>query len=408
LSADNGLNIVEFLKTQINIRTVGSLDGLAGNECNQGAYYKDSQGYLWFGTVNGVSRYDPSLDKANVHAPKILFTHIQVYDRDVAIHDTKTSDVYGYDENYFKFEFIGLDLLAPHKVVYKYRLNGVDEHWLNTSRPYVQYAGLADDHYSFQVMAANEWGYWSEPRTYSFIINPPYWKTWWFALFAFFLIVSPVIVVIRQRINRLLAVERLRAKIAADLHDDIGAGLSEISILSAVVAAKASPEVIKNFERELSKIGFTARSLIDKMSDIVWLVNPKKDAVSDLVIRLSDSFADIFKAKGIQFHCENEDVLRPIRLEMEYRQNLFLILKEAIHNALKYSLANELVLSVSLSGRELTLRLTDNGQGFEPDKATGGNGLKNMNERARKIKGQVTIYSKKSEGTVIEFRGVIK
>ena len=218
-------------------------------------------------------------------------------------------------------------------------------------------------------------------------------------------VISPLAVIIRQRINRLLAVERLRSKIAADLHDDIGAGLSEINILSAVAASRVPLQSASSCEHELNKIGQTARVLIDKMSDIVWLVKPKKDAVSDLVSRLSDTFADLFKAKGIRFRCENPDVLRPIRLSMEYRQHLFLILKEALHNAIKYSQATELVLTVSLNGKNLFIRVKDNGLGFDPGKTLSGNGLHNMRERAEKISGRLRIESANKQGTTIEFAG---
>jgi signal transduction histidine kinase len=205
----------------------------------------------------------------------------------------------------------------------------------------------------------------------------------------------------------LLAVERLRIKIAADLHDDIGAGLSEINILSAVVAARTPPELKAACDNELNKIGQTARTLIDSMSDIVWLVNPKKDAISDLVSRLSDSFADVFEAKCIRFHCKNSDALQQVRLTMEYRQHLFMIFKEAIHNAVKYSEADRLDLSIQFKGRKLNIRLQDNGKGFDPHAASSGNGLHNMRERAAKIKGALTVDSKKGEGTCVEFSGVL-
>ncbi len=408
LTADNGLNIVEFLKDRIRIRIIGSRDGLASNECNQGAYYKDSQGYLWFGTVNGVSRYNPALAKPDTIAPKIHFTRFRVYDKDIPIENRNTIREFRYDENYLKFEFVGIDLMAPHKVIYKYRLSGVDEDWVTTTHPNVQYTRLDDNAYTFEVMAGNEWGYWSEPIQLAFVINPPFWETWWFLLIAFLITVSPIIIVIRQRINRLLAVERLRTRIAADLHDDIGTGLSEISILSAVIAARAPAELKSVCQYELNKIGQTARALIDSMSDIVWLVDPRKDTVLDLVSRLSSSFTDIFEAKGIQFRSRNTELLQRIRLDMEYRQHLFMILKEAIHNAVKYSEATEIVLSVSLSGKRLTISVKDNGKGFDVNQKFTGNGLRNMEERAAKIGGQLTLSSKIGEGTLVEFRGTVK
>ncbi|MEJ2053764.1 MAG: ATP-binding protein [Calditrichaceae bacterium] len=129
--------------------------------------------------------------------------------------------------------------------------------------------------------------------------------------------------------------------------------------------------------------------------------------MTDLISRLKDSFSDLFEAKGIQFSTENEDALQRVHLEMEYRQNLFMILKEAIHNAIKYSDASEIQLSVLLNGKILSIQLKDNGKGFDTDQMSSGNGLHNMKTRAEKISGQVNITSSNGNGTVIEFKGKV-
>jgi ligand-binding sensor domain-containing protein len=407
LSADNGLNVVDFSVKPVQIRTIGSRDGLAGDECNQGAYYKDSHGFLWFGTISGVSRYNPLLVHPDKIPPKIHITSIRLYNKEL-LNENKHEREFSYNENYFKFEFTGIDLVAPHKVKYRYRLSGVDNDWITTHRNFVQYTSLKKNNYKFEVIAGNEWGAWSKPVSFSFCINPPFWKTWWFLLLSLLIVVIPIIIIIRQRMQRFLVMERLRSKIAADLHDDIGAGLSEISILSAVIGAKTPPEVRQIFEPELEKIGHTARSIIDKMSDIVWMINPKKDAISGLINHLSDSFADIFEAKCIQFHTENIEVLKQSKLNMEYRQQLFMILKEAIHNAVKYSDADKITLSVDIQGKKLTVLLQDNGKGFEDSGKISGNGLHNMKERALTIGGDVSIQSRIGLGTKVTFQGVIK
>jgi len=405
LTADNGLNIITFTEDGVQIRILGQHDGLAANECNQGAYFKDSQGYLWFGTINGVSRFDPKLYKANTRAPMLHLTRFRLFDKDIPLNNSDGRQIFKHNENYFSFDFIGIDLNAPYKVKYKYRLSGVDPQWITTDHPHIRYANLEANDYTFEVMAGNEWGYWSQPVSLAFTITPPFWKTWWFVLFALLVTVSPLIVLVRQRFNKILALERLRTRIAADLHDDIGAGLSEISILSAVACAKTPPDLKPVVENELNKIGKTARALIENMSDIVWLVNPKRDALSDLISHTKDSFADIFEAKGIQFRVENAEALDKIRLGMEQRQHLFLILKEALHNAVKYSNATEISLAVRFKGKTLSLRISDNGKGFDAKQGEGGNGLHNMRERAQKLGGKLYIESANGYGTTVEFVG---
>ncbi|MBN2426615.1 MAG: hypothetical protein JXR46_06030 [Calditrichaceae bacterium] len=402
LAADNGLNIVEFKDDGCHIRIMGKSDGLASNECNQGAYYKDSQGYLWFGTVKGVSRFDPGLCKPTKTPPTLHLTKFKLFDKNLPFINKDVKYNFNYDENYFKFEFIGIDLIAPHKVNYKYRLSGIDQEWIKTNYPFIQYTNLDDGDYVLEIMAGNEWNLWSEPQQVFFKISPPFWETWWFILMSFLIIISPVVVVIRLRIQRILALERLRSKIAADLHDDIGAGLSEISILSAVAASKIPRDKKPVIETELNKIGTTARSLIGSMSDIVWLVNPKKDGFPDLISRLKDAFDDMLEAKGIIFSVDNTQTLQKTRLNMEYRQHLYMIIKEAIHNAIKYSEADKLQLSINLQGKILIVCIKDNGKGFDINRARPGNGLKNMKNRAEKIGGYLNITSGNGQGTQIE------
>ena len=408
LTTDNGLNSVDFGKNPPLIINIGSKDGLAGDECNQGAYYKDSKGSLWVGTINGVSRYNPSLIRPDSIPPKIILISIRLYNKELLNNGGLKRSVFSYNENYFKFEYTGIELIAPHNIRYKYRLAGLDDRWMITNHNMVQYTNLKNNDYRFEVMAGNMWGYWSKPVSFSFTIEAPYWKSWWFIFLIILVIAVPSVIIARQRFLRLLVLQKLRAKIAADLHDDIGAGLSEISILSAVIPAKAPPHAVQYIKQDLEKIGQTSRSIIDKMSDIVWMVNPHKDAVSGLINHLTDSFADIFEAKGIQFNTENIEILKQKKLKMEYRQQLFMIFKEAIHNAVKYSGADKITLSVAVKGKNIKIVLRDNGIGIKDNRNSSGNGINNMKRRAADINGRLNIKSQENEGTTVEFIGLIK
>jgi len=199
----------------------------------------------------------------------------------------------------------------------------------------------------------------------------------------------------------------MRSKIAADLHDDIGAGLTEISIMGEVIMQKLPPESRQLVLPETEKIGTTARGLVSSMSDIVWLVNPRRDSLYDLVSRLGDSFKETLNALKIEFKMENLESLKSIHLKMEYRQHLLLIFKEAINNSLKYSGCNEISLKVNLKGKRLDMLLVDDGTGFDIQDIQTGNGLKNMKDRARSIGGTLTIRSSVKDGTGVEFSGNI-
>ncbi|HGY56676.1 MAG TPA: hypothetical protein ENK44_13290 [Caldithrix abyssi] len=408
LSSDNGLNSVEFIGDSIRIIRIGDKEGLSANECNQGAYFKDSRSLLWFGTVNGVTRFNPEYFLPDSLPPKTHLTSIRLYDKELLTGGKPARGTFSYNENYFKFEFIGINFAEPYGTRYKYRLKGLEDNWSVTQHNYVQYTNLKNNNYTFEVMAGNRWGYWSRPVTYSFTIAAPFWQTWWFALLILLIIAVPSFIIIRQRTLRTAAMQNLRAKIAADLHDEIGAGLSEISILSAVIPAKAPEDVVKQLRPDLEKIGVTARSIIDKMSDIVWMVNPHKDSMASLINRLTDSFSDIFEAKGIQFKTRNIEALNRKKIKMEYRQHLFLIFKEAIHNAVKYSGAHSITLSVQIHGTKLKITLQDDGRGIKDQKSVSGNGLKNMKKRAADINGALFVTSEPGKGTTVEFIGSLK
>ena len=405
LTTDSGLNAVDFSGDTALIRKMSQKDGLAGNEFNQGAYLKDREGSLWFGSTKGVSCYRPWLDNPDRTPPRTYIKRIQLFGREIPLERMKTGPSFAYNQNLFQFDFIGINLSAPDKVTYRHRLDKIDADWVDSSSRNIQYTNLSPGTYNFEVKSANEWGSWSEPQGVRFTIAPPFWKTWWFLTLAFLVIVSLAWFLISMRVKRLLAIERLRAKIAADLHDDIGAGLSEISILSAVIETK-SPDAFKHvISRELQKIGSLSRGLVESMSDIVWLVNPKNDSLYDLFTHLKDSFADVLEIQQIEFNSINLKQLEGIRLSMEFRQHVFLIFKEVIHNAVKYSACSRLELEIECQHRNLCIKLTDNGKGFDPSTVSKGNGLKNMQARARKVGADLIVKSEQGHGTKITFEG---
>lgn len=405
LTTDNGFNVLTFSDDTFYIRKISIEDGLASNECNQGAYLKDSEGNFWIGTVAGATKYRPEYDKQSLSAPKMHFTKMQLYNKEVLYKRKDILQNFKYNENYFNFEYVGIDLAVQSNVVYQYRLSGIDEDWVQTNRRFVQYTNLNNGKYIFSVKAKNRWGIWSEPASIIFNISPPFWKTWWFALISTGMLLFSIALIIYTRIHRLLAVERLRAKISSDLHDDIGAGLSEISILSAVVEAKSPPELRDSVKNELNKIGAISRLLIESMSDIVWLINPKTDSLLDLFTHLKDSFSDIFELKKIEFKTTNLTQLGKAHLSMEKRKHIFLIFKEAINNAIKYSECTRLELMIEIQKGKLYIHLHDDGKGFNPETITKGNGLLNMKLRAKKSGGSLSIKSLTGKGTEIIFTG---
>ncbi|RKZ18977.1 hypothetical protein DRQ50_03055 [bacterium] len=393
-------------------RNYDTRDGLLGNEYNTGAYARTAAGTFVFGGVGGASEFDPDSIVDSAYAPPVVLTGFNIFDQPARLGKSLSccnEITLSYRDNYFSFEFAAMDFSTPDRNRYSYMLQGLDKAWTQAgTRNFVGYTHVDAGSYTFMVKGTNGDGVWSDDiASIRIVITPPFWKTWWFILLLVTAIGGGVAALITIRVRQLLAIERLRSKIAADLHDDIGAGLTEITLMGHIIAQKLPPEPRQLVKSETEKIRTTARTLIVSMSDIVWLVDPGRDSLYDLISRLSDSFSETLRGLDIRFTAENLDSLKSVRLKMEYRQHLLLIFKEAINNSLKYSACTEINLKVELKGSRLTMQLRDDGDGFEIKDDSTGNGLKNMQNRAQRIGGVVSIHSSIGEGTTVEYSGSI-
>ena len=409
-STNNGLS--HFNLPEDTFKNYDIRDGLHSNEFNTGAYLKTVEGSMIFGGVDGATEFFPDRLFDNPYLAPVVLTGFYIFDRPANLDRAVTGIeeiTLSYKDNYFSFDFASLDFSKPERNRYAYMLEGLDRGWVNSgTRRFAGYTQLDAGEYVFRVKGTNGDGVWNdEGASVKIIITPPFWKTWWFIMLLIMATGGGVAFVITNRVKQLLAIERLRSKIAADLHDDIGAGLTEISIMGEVIAQKLPGQSKQYVNTELQKIGDTARGLVDSMSHIVWLVNPKRDSLFDLISRLGDTYKDLLDTTEIQFKTQNLDSLKKVRLKMEHRQQLFLIFHEAINNSVKYSNGTEITLNSSLKGKQLTLQLIDNGQGFDIEKVAAGDGLKNMKERARQIGGELNIVSDSKTGTKVEFTGKI-
>lgn len=405
-STNRGVNILDLTGEPAVLGVLQRADGLSSIEGNLGACYRDPRGRLWFGNVSGVSVYDPSR-VAHRQPPRARISGVRLYDRELPLAGLPERR-FGYRDNYFHFAFGGIDHAAPHRVRYRYRLAGLDRGWTETDRSSIQYTNLDPGRYRFQVQAASGTGPWSAAAELPFAIGAPIWRRWWFLLLAALALGSAVALVLGLRVKQLLALERLRTTIAADLHDHIGAGLTEIAILSEIVAHRSIGGV-NGAPPELGKVADTARQLLDKMNEIVWLVNPRRDSVHDLFLRLKDSYSELFSHAGVLFRTSNLTLFERVRLPMSYRENLYLIFKEALNNSLRHSGCQEIELSVALQGKRLEVVLKDDGRGFEPGPGDHrkGNGLENMKSRAERIGGRLSIDASRGGGTAIRFVGAL-
>jgi signal transduction histidine kinase/ligand-binding sensor domain-containing protein len=376
--------------------------------------YKSRTGEMFFGGMNGLLRFHPDSIRDNPHVPPVVITGFfkfnQPAELDTAISEKEAIEL-SYKDNMITFEFAALNYTSPEKNQYAHQMVGFDTGWVycGTERK-ATYTNLDGGTYIFRVKGSNNDGIWNEEGTsIAVIINPPFWKTWWFTTLAFVSLLLSVGGTIRyvekrklmRRIEQLKnerAIERERARISQDMHDEVGSSLSEIAILSEL--GRKRPE---EAETRMQEISDRASELIDNVSEIVWAMNPKNDTLDNLVAHLRRYAVKYLSLAQINCKFTAPDVIPAHHLTAEVRRNLFLVVKEALHNVVKHAGASEVCLTLSLNESILMLHIEDNGKGFNSAaSAQLGNGLESMKKRMQDIRGAFTIVSTPGEGTRID------
>ena len=376
------------------IRRFTTADGLATGEL--ASCYGARDGTLWFATVTGLSRLIPEPDNQTPAPP----AHVTgLYLRGVA----QALDLHGAggrrldlasDQNQLQIDFAAISFNEP--LQYQYKLEGSGGDWSEPANTRsVNFASLAPGSYTFLVRAVNAQGLSGEPAFVSFNIAPPLWRRWWAETAAALILAMVVYGVHRYRVRYLLAVERVRTRIASDLHDDIGANLSQIAILSEIARRGGG----SNPDGPLAKIAQVSRETLRSMSDIIWAVDPERDRLSELIHRMRRFSADLLASAGIdlQFQANAPDA----ELGSDVRRQVFLIYKEALNNAARHSGATRVDVEVRIDEGALVVRVGDNGRGFDPAGEHEGNGLANMRGRAQELEGTLEIRSDGTGSAVI-------
>jgi len=403
MSSDDGIFRMEPAKEKFTY--FGLEDGLQSLEFSGGAYFKDESEIMYFGGINGLIYFNPDSIRTNLFVPSVVITSINVFTNRIK-GETKEI-ILSYDQNFVSFEFSALDYTNPKENRYAFMLEGLDDNWkyVDAEHRIANYINLPAGEYSFHVIGTNSDGLWNKSGTsIKLIITPPFWLTWWFITLMTLLLGMILYYISTTRIKHQLAIEKLKTKLAADLHDNVGASLTEISILSEVAVQKSNGA---GNPKELKNISEIARQLIDTMSDIVFVVNPERDSLYDLIIKLKDSYNDFLNSVGISFKVKNIDKTNDIKLPMDYKQNLLLIFKEGINNSIKHSKCSKIILEANIRSDIIEMILSDDGTGFDEKNMVYGNGLRNMESRANKIGGRMKWQSSKKTGTVITFTGKI-
>jgi signal transduction histidine kinase len=364
---------------------------------------KSKSGDMYWGGANGLYRFYPKHLTNNPLPPPVVLTEFKLFNEATKL-DTAVSALgqirLSYRENFFSFAFAALDYTNVQKNRFAYKLEGFDENWIDSSnKREANYTNVPPGEYVFRVKGANSDGVWNEEgAAVRIIISPPYWQTWWFRALALAVIVGILEALHRYRVVKKLEIERTRNRIARDLHDEIGSNLSSIALMSELI--QEEPGLAEKIKSELKRIGATAQNVIDAMADLVWTVNPHYDKLENLLLRMKEIAVELLDQKQIcySFHFPEDDAFQP--LKMDFRHNLLLIYKEILHNIVKHAGATHVDISITKTDGCLTMKLADDGIGFDPGAVRCGNGLKNVQARAAELHGRIEIESQNGHGTV--------
>ncbi len=418
----------------ISCATFGKDEGMVGVQCTGAAKpagWKGRDGRLWFTTIKGLAVTEPNIH-SNHRPPPVVIEEIVAGKRTVSppgprsaaaetappatsppLKMTSSPVRIPPGRGELEIHYTALSFQAPEKNRFKYKLEGVDADWVDAGARRVAYYNRVDPgHYQFRVMASNNDGVWNQAgASVALVLAPHVWQTWWFLCLALGAGIGAVggtaaywtRKASRRRLARLEqqhALEQERTRIARDIHDDLGSRLTHISMLSELAEAdQANP---KEVETHVRKIAASARETVRSLDEIVWAVSPEHDTWNSLVEYLSEYANEFFAGTPIRCRLEMPMDLPAYPLPSEVRHGLFLVIKEALTNSLKHARASEVRIKVSQNDSMVEIAISDDGCGFEPDKAgagPGSRGLRNMRDRAESLQGRLRIESAPGKGT---------
>ena len=367
--------------------------------------YREARGDVWFGTRDGLARLTPEEDPAPF-PPEALIRAVQVAGEPEPVSILGESSVKNLwlrsGQSRIRIEFGTVDFRAGESVSFEYRLDDRGAWSARTRDTSILFDGLPPGRHRFEVRAVSNEGVVSAaPATVSFGVEPPFWRRAWFLLACTLGIGCGLYLWHRSRAAHAVAIERVRTHIATDLHDDIGATLSQIAILNEVALARLGdpPERARPL---LESAARSARELVDTMGDIVWSVDPRRDRVDEVVRRMRRAAEEICAAREIKLEFEAPDG-QGRALEPATRRQIFLVFKESLSNCVRHSGCRTIRVALRVEARSIDLAVSDDGAGFDPEIARDGNGLASMRRRAQSIGGRLTVRSSPGRGAEIHF-----
>ena len=414
VSSGDVLNKIDLRNNNQHTFTIGNSQTV---ERRLTGIFTASDGKIFLTGTNGFNWFYPDEIEKDSTPVRLVLTGLEIFNKPVLVvgKDLTRRDDFQlskhidkldvlelfYHQNFFSIRFAALAFNQRERIQYAYQLEGFDRDWVHVgNRRFASYTNLDPGTYRFKVKATNADGFWMpEPRSIELIILPPFWRTTWFIALAIVMVGAIIYSIHRYRVAQTLKVERLRNKIASDLHDEVGSSLTRISIYSDLLQNGIE---IKEGKSYLAGIGALSREVVSTMSDIVWSIDNRNDNFGSLILRMKDFATELLQARNIDFEFKVVGVTERKVLDPALKQNIYLIFKESIHNVVKHSKARRVSVVINNDGSEFRMEISDDGQGFHEDGVNAGNGMRNMKRRAQAIKANFEVRNQL--GTTISLK----
>ena len=414
-------------RARVECTAYGEADGMLNSECNGGdnqpAGCKDQQGRIWFPTVQGVVMIDPKEMQSAELASPVVIEQVRA-NGEVVFGDGcagggkniehPTSNIQPRMQirpgrgRVLEIHYTADSLAAPERVRFKYRLEGYDADWLedDQNRRVAFYTNLRPGDYTFCVAACNSHGVWNEQgEQFSFYVAPHFYETWAFYVLCAALVIGTAGGVQAYRLRwqgRTLRAQQVtvlaeeRARIARDLHDDLGASLTGLALQLEAAQRRGSAA-----SGQLESLAGETRSLAHELRELAWTTNPRCDNTGSLVAFIGELTERFCQAAGLECRLDLPAGESSVEVPARVRHELLAVVKESLANVAKHAGAREVTVGLRLNDGQLNLTVKDDGRGFDPARTIAGSGLQNLRERVQQVGGSLEITTKPGTGTSV-------
>lgn len=409
-SSNNGLFLLNLRSAHVS--SYYETDGLHGNGFEQFSGCRINDTLVAMGGINGLTLINTNHLNPNTNRPVLYFNRISI-ETTTGKFDTTNLLMKQLEipDNFLQVSIFlsGINYENPGRVTFSWMLKEKSSGWVDIgTRPFITLIGLGPGTYHLLVKATNEDGYSGEPKELILEVLPKWYQTWWFKLAVILAIAGLLYLLYRYRIKQILKVERIRQKLSNDLHDDIGSTLNSVNLFTKM-------EMMQPGKGEyLPQIKDGVQSAITGVRDIIWILDKEPETMESIFGRISSFSLPMAQAAGCELEVHIADDLKQYPLAAEEKRNVYLVIKEAVNNCIKYAGCKMISLKAVKENNQLVITIADDGKGFDNSgkvqvsEGGGGNGLKNMQLRCNEIRWKISISSAPGKGTTIQLSGRIK